>query len=602
MTPITTTTRQRLGILATACLLSVALPTAPALAQKTKTKSAPSVEASVTATSSTISVDIPTIDAVASNVDEATLRAIFSGNVVDNAAALAGLSATSITIPEITLSATTTVEGKTRDTLLTFTDLVLSDIIQGTAATVSLAGMSVDSGDNGGAEFGTLSASNFNIGGVLGMYGLVDAGGQSDFATIYSDFAFAGGTLDSDQASCTMGAMTAAEFKARPLHYSFAEIMALAESLEAQGDDPSPETVGAALHMYVDLFTAFESSPVQFNGFDCSGVDDEERPMHFSIAGMTMGGMRPGTYPTLSMDGLDITVEDDGSIQLGNFTFKGMDLTGPIAAIKAAPAALDEAWFEANMRSLIPAFAGFSFSDVAVDVPDPQADGERIKASIGAYDLSLADYLNGIPTNVMTTASNILVNLPQNSDDAQLQQLIDLGLTSIDAGFALKASWNAAADAIAIDELSVTGANLATVKLAGTIANATEALFGLDQDQALLAAMGVAISKLKLDVTDAGLYDLVLASVAAEQGADPATLRPVFAGLAEGTVVGLLAGAAEAQKVGGALNDFVSGKAKNLTIELTAKEVPGLSFADFMAAESDPTALIGKVIINASAK
>src|SRR5690606_32639408 len=104
------------------------------------------------------------------------------------------------------------------------------------------------------------------------------------------------------------------------------------------------------------------------------------------------------------------------------------------------------------------------------------------------------------------------------------------------------------------------------------------------------------------DIADAGLSDIILASVAAEQGSDPATMRPIFAGLAEGTVIGLLAGAAEAQKVGGALNSFVSGSAKYLTIEMTAKSAPGLGLGDFIAAESDPTSLIGKVIMDASAR
>lgn len=603
MTPFHTTTRQRLGILATACLLSVALPAGSAWAQKVKNKGTPATETSSPASPAEISVDIPTIDAVDSNVDEATLRSIFSGNVIDNADALAGLSATSITIPEITLSSTTTIEGETTEATVTFSDLVLSDVSAGTAASVSLAGMSLDAGENGSADFGTLSASTFNIAGVLGLYGLVDAGGQTDLATIYTDFSFAGGTFEAPEVSCSMGSMSVAEFKARPLSHSFAEIMAMAESLEAAGDDqPSPELAGDALRMYVDLFTAFESSPAEFAGFDCSGVDDEGRDLTFTIAGMSMGGMSPGVYPEISMDGLDVTVEGDGSVKVGNMTFKEMDLSAPIAAIEGAPAAIDEAWFTANARALIPAFAGFAFSDVAVDVPDPEADGERIQASIGAFDLSLADYRNGIPTNVVTTASNILVKLPEDSSDEQVQQLLDLGVTDIDAGFAIDASWNEADNTIAVNELSITGADLATIKLAGTITNATEALFAIDENEMLAAAMGVAISQLTLDVTDAGLSDIILARVAADQGSDPATMRPVFAGLAEGTVVGLLAGAAEAQKVGAALNAFVSGKAKYLTIEMTAKEEPGLSLIDFMAAESDPTSLIGKVTIDATAK
>ena len=360
--------------------------------------------------------------------------------------------------------------------------------------------------------------------------------------------------------------------------------------------------MGSALRMYVYFLTAFESSPAEFGGFDCSGIDDEGVPVSIQVAGMTMGGMSPGIYPAISFEGMEISVEGDGSVSIGKASFKEMDLSGPIAAIQGAPAAMDEAWFTANARSLVPAFAGFSFGDVAVDVPDPDNEGARITASVGAFDLTLGEYLNGIPTDVLTTASNIVVDLPANSSDPQLQQLLALGVTSVDAGFTIDASWNEAENTIALDEVSVTGANLATVVLAGTIANATEALFAIDENEMMAAAMGVAIANLKLDVTDAGLSDIILASVAAEQGSDAATMRPVFAGLAEGTIVGLLAGAAEAQKVGGAISMFVSGKAKQLTIELTAKEAPGLGMMDFMAAESDPTVLIGKVTIDATAK
>ncbi|MHA6690286.1 hypothetical protein [Devosia sp. A449] len=597
-----TTSRRRLGLLAFACLSSVVLPAGTALAQKTKTKSPPAVEATTAPAPAEIAVDIPSIDAVGSNVDEATLRAIFSGNLVDNADALAGLTATSITIPEITLQSTTTIDGQANEASVTFSDLVLSDITDGMAASVSLAGMSVAGMEDATASFGPLTASSFNIAGVLSLYGLVEADGSTEIETIYTDFNFAGGSFEAPEIKCSIGPMSVGEFKARPLNYSLAEIMALAETLEAQDDDPSPETIGTALRMYVDIFTAFESSPAKFGGIDCAGTDDAGQPMKFAIAGMTMGGMSPGIYPAISMDGLDITVEDDGTVQVGNMTIKEMDLTGPIATIEAAPAALDEAWFTANARALVPAFGGFSFSDVLVDVPDSEDIGARIKASIGAFDLSLSDYFNGVPTAMVLSASNIIAELPTDTDDEQIQQLIALGVTSVDAGFKIDTAWNAADDTIALNEFSVSGVDLATINLAGTLTNATAALFDLDEDAALAAAMGLAISHLKLDITDTGLSDIIMASVAAEQGSDPAAMRPVFAGLAQGTVISLLAGAAEAQKVGAALNSFVSGTAKYLSIEMTAKQAPGLGLMDFIAAEDDPTALIGKVTIDATAK
>lgn len=603
---VRTKQNRRLAALAAICLTSVAVPAPAAWAQATQDPAPAETSAPATDTgtsrSSEFSVEIPAIEAVDSNLDEATLREIFSGNVVDNAAALAGLTATSIAIPEIVLKASTTIDDETTETTVTFSDIVLTDVADGTAASITLGGSSTQSDDTS-FELGAITASNFDIAGVLGLYGLLDAGGRTALETIYTDFTFEGGTLTAPEIDCTIGALEVAEFKARPLNHSFAEIIALSEAMdETEGEPPDPKTVGDALRMYVDLLTAFETSPLTFDGFECSGMDEEDRPIAFSVAGMSMSGMSPGYYPAYTIDGLDIEVEDDGAVSVGSLIIKGMDISGPIAAVQAAPEALDELWFAENARSLIPAFEGFSFGDVAIDVPDPERPSDRIVGGIGAFDLTLGSYLNGIPTVISTTASNIVADIPANTEDEQLAQLLALGVTSLDLGFTLDAAWNEAESQIDFNEVSVTGADLATVKLAGTVVNATEALFGLDSDAALTAATGLGIANLNLDVTDQGLSDIILASVAAEQNSDPAVLRPVFAGLAEGTVVGILAGAAEAQKVGAALNSFVSGRASNLNINLVAREPQGVSLVDFMAAETDPAVLIGKVTITATAK
>ncbi|WP_108396377.1 hypothetical protein [Devosia submarina] len=597
------TPARRLAALAALCLVTTTLSTAPAWAQKTKNKNPPAEQTAQSAPKTELSVDIPTIETDGSNLDENTLRDIFSGNVAGNADALARLTAKSIDVPEITVSASSVVDGETTEFEMTFSDIVLSDVVNGTAAIITLGGITATTEDTN-IDMGTLSAANFDIAGVLGLYGLVDASGQTELETIYTDFSFGGGTVSGDEIECTIGAASAAEFKARPLNHSFAEIMTLSEALEESSEDGTsdPKMVGDALRMYVDLLTAFETSPISFEGFDCSGIDDEDRSVAFSVASMSVGAMRPGYYPSYTVDDLDVTIEGDGAINVGNLTVKGMDISGPIAAINAAPQAVDDAWFAENGRALIPAFEGFSLSDVSVDVSDPAVPDERIVGGIGAFDLTLGGYLNGIPTQVSTQATNIVAEIPADTDDVQLAQLRQLGISSLDLGFALKANWNEAEDSIELTELSVTGADLATVKLAGTFANATEALFGMDEDAALAAAMGIVISKLNLDVLDQGLSDIILATLGAEQDADPATLRPVFAGLAEGTVIGIMAGAAEAQKVGGAINSFISGKAKRLNIDLTAKEEPGLGIEDFMAAETDPSILIGKVNISATAK
>lgn len=597
--------RPKLAAIAAACLLTVALPSSAAMAAKVKT---PTVEttapAATVSTPAKFSVEVGDIEAVDSNVDDTTLRAIFTGDLVDNADALAGLTATSITIPDITVSFSSTVDGKPQSGKFSLKDLVLDDVEDGVASSVTLGGIEVSTDQKVSGSFGTISAADFDIGAMLSIYGLVEAPDSTELAPIYSDLEAEGGTMQVEGVACHIGAISLAEFKARPLKTNFADIMALSQSMEptSGGEAPSPEVMGKVLRMYADIFTAFESSPAVYDGFECKGTDTAGTPLDFAIAGMTMDGLKPGFYPSIALDGLKIAVPGDGEVSIGSLVFKAMDLSGPIAALEAAPAEIDQAWFEANGRSFIPAFAGFSLGDFKMDVANPEAAGERIKASVGAFDLSLADYLNGIPTNLSTTGSKIIVDLPPDSGDDQINQLIALGIKSVDFGFAVKAAWDEAANAINIEDISIDGVDLARVGLSGTIGNATEALFGIDPDTALAAAMAVVVKNLKVDVTDAGLSDIILTAVSAEQGSNAATMRPIYAGLAEGTIIGVLAGAAEAQKVGKAVSTFISGEAKALTIEMTAKDPAGLSLADFTAAQDDPTVLIGKTNITATAK
>lgn len=588
------TSNRRLPALTAAFLIGLAMPL-EAVVAKEKTKAANTLPAFET------SVVIPTIDAVGSSLSESELADILSGNIADHASDLADLDASSIAVPEITVTITGQSAGEPHQAIMTFSGLQLDNIVDGKADAVSLDSMSLEA-DDVTFNFGTVSAANLDIGGLLGIYGLVDASGQTELEVVYTDLAAAGGSLESEEVSCTLGNVAGAEFKGRPLKTSFAEIMSMAQAMEDEPDTVDPVVMGKFLKMYADILTAFETSELTFGGMSCNGVDDDGKPMTIDLAGMSMGAMSPGTYPSMTIEGFKVTVEGDGAMALDQFTFKPMDLTSTIATLVGAPDAVDEAWLEANARALIPAMEGLSLRGLDIDLPDPDTPDSRIQAKVGEFDLSLASYFNGIPTDFDMSASGVQAEIPANSGDETFEQLRALGITDVDAGFRIAAAWNAASSSIAIEEVSMSGVDLATIVLAGLVNNATEDLYALDPDTALAAAMGLAVKSLDLTVTDAGLSDIVLSVVAAEQGADPATLRPVFAGLAQGTVISMMAGAADAAKLGEAINAFVSGTAKTLQIGIAAKADPGLGMMDFMAAEEDPTTLLGKVDISATAK
>lgn len=584
----------RLPALAAACLLSVALPAIPAFA-KEKTKTPAATESSVDAD---VSVSIPTIDAVGSSISDEVLTEVLSGAVTEHAEELASLDAESITVPEIIVTVVSTIDGAEQEATLTFRDLTLENVTDGVAANVGLSGIGLVT-DDMSFDYGTLSAANLNIGGMLGIYGLVDTD-QTELETIYSDLVSAGGTLTSDEINCTIGSVTSeGDFKARPLRTSFAEMITLAQSVDEETGDVDPALLQTFVQMYADLLTAFETAPISFDGINCDGTDEEGQALTFGIAGMEMGAMTPGIYPQFSVDGIDVNVAGDGSVSLGNFTVKQSDLTALVALLESVPENVGPDWFVENSRLLTPEIYGASFDDLSIDIPDPEADGERIKIDVGGFDLSLADYVNGIPTVMDLTTSNIQMALPKDSGDETIEQLLALGVTDIDAGFRIAGTWDEAASTIDIEEVSVTGVDLGTVTLAGSLANATADIFSLDENIAMMAGMNIAVRALNVDVVDEGLTDLVIAATVGQGGASAEELRPVYADLAKGTVISLLAGVADAADMGDAIAAFIRGDASNLQIGITAKDEAGIGMADFEAAEDDPTTLIGKVDITA---
>ncbi len=588
-----------LAVIAAACLLTVALPAGSAMAQKTKSKG-PAATTETTSSMPDVGVYIPEIVTADSNVDEATLRDIFSGELSDNADALAGLTASSIDIPEIIIEVSVEVDGETSGSTLTVTDISLGDVTEGVAATVSLGGFEMSGDDDASGSFGAMQATDFNIAALLGLYGLVEPD-STEMETLYSSFSFDGGTISAPDGECTLGEVTGAEVRVRPIAFSFAEFFTLVEQLEAAEDEPPPELVGQAMRMYADFMTAMEADPISFGGFDCAFQSDDGEQVRVAVGSGEADAFTVGHYPAISFEDIELAVVDDGEITIGNFTFKGIDLTNLIDTLASAPESVDAAWFEANARLFVPAFEGISIADVSVDIPDPQAPKTRIKASLGAFDLTLGDYRNGIPAAIATSLEGLVVALPKNSQEESVHQLISMGITSIDAGFNLDLAWDEAENTIKVNDVSVSAADLASIAIGGTITSATIDLFDLDADTALAAAMALTVSDVQVEVTDDGASDLVLEQVAAEQGARPADLRTVFAGLAQGTIVGQLATAANAQQVAQAVAAFVQGTAKTLSLDLTAKAQPGVGLVDFLAASENPAALLDKVDVSAEA-
>ena len=469
------------------------------------------------------------------------------------------------------------------------------------AQSASVGGADATTSTGAAFKLGKMSTGLFDIGGLLGFYGLVAGTADQAPKVVYKNFDFAGGSLVTPDLSCTFGEVTTAEFRARPLKVPFGDLMTMAQQMQAQKDNPSPEVIAKFVTFYTDLFSAFESSPVTMNGFDCSGKDQDGKALAFSIGPMSMGGFALGRYPAIDIKNVKISTGPDGKLSIGGVTLKGFDMTGPIKVLQNAAADLSADWFTANARKLIPAFEGFGFTDFSIDVPDDQNPGQRIKASIGDFDLALADYVNGVPTTIATASHHIVADLPAAGDDENLKQLEAMGIKQVDLGFDLALKRDATAKTIAIQKLALNGLNMGSISLSGTLGNADDSLFADDPDSAMIAAMGLTVKNLKLDVVDAGLEDVLLKQAGSAEGKDLAAMRTSISGSAQGLILIALGGSDEAKKLSSAIGDFLNG-AKSVSIAVTAKDPAGLGMPELQAVESDPTQLAAKVTVDASAK
>jgi len=557
-------------------------------------------ETTTATTGVTTSLSIPTITAVDSTMDEAALRDALTGGFMKHVDEIAKLSATSITIPEITLTMTVTGSSPMANTV-TYKDVVLSNVKDGVAESASVSSTQSASAE-GTFTFGKLSTGTLDFGGILALYSLVpNSGPDQPLKPLYKDFNFEGGTFSGPKASCTIGKVTAAEFDARPLKVSFGQLMEASQQLKADKDNPPPEAMATLVSFLADMFQAFKSEPLNVDGLTCKGTSEDGKAFDLGIGSMTMDGYQPGIYPALSVKDIKISSGDDGSITLDAVQLKSIDLSQPIAAIQSETA-LTPQWIETNYRKLIPAFGGFSFSGLKMDIPNPDKPGERINANVADFDLSLGNYVNGIPTMIATKASGVDVPLPADSEDDNVKMLLALGITQVNLGYELTAGWDQASQTIHVDKIAVSGEDLGSFAVAAVIGNAADQLFDVNTNTAMAAAMGITIKNLKFDVVDNGLAAKLIPMLAAQQNAEPEQFRTQMAGIAEGAALQLLGATDAARQLGQAVGDFISGKAQALTINVAAKDPNGITVPLLMQAQTNPTALSGAVDITGTAQ
>jgi hypothetical protein len=572
-----------------AATLGLAAPVVPVFAQDTTGQTTPSMPFS-------FEIKVPSVTAVESSMSEDQIKAVFTADFMAQAEALASLNAASITIPELTLSFTVEDAGATT---VTYRDVVLTNVVNGLAETMTVgSGETTSMGES--TTYKPLRATAFDLKRLLEFTGIVKGDPSAPLSPIYTSFTGEGSSQAGPVYSCDFGGSTANAFEARPVSVTIGEVLAVIEKFK-DASEPPPEAINTIVAYGVDLLRAFRGGGGTVGAVDCTV--SSEAPITVKVAGATTGDFESGVYPNITVNGIAVDAGQLGTAGLGAFVFKSIDLNPTLNALEAAAGQLNEAWFDKNWRLLIPSWDGLSLSDFALDMINPEnPSAGRVQAKVANFDLSLGNYVIGIPTDISVSAAGVEVPIPQDTTDPQLQTLLAAGLTGVNLGANIDVAWDEAASTIKVDKVALAAVDLGSMSISATVGNATKQLFDVDPNVSMASGFALTVKDVTINVTDDGLGAIVWPLAAGQQGqTDVEAYRLQMAGFAEGFAIQLLGPTDAARQLGAALGEFVTGGKGEITINIKSKDPAGIPMAMFIAAQNDPSILAGQVEITGMA-
>jgi hypothetical protein len=450
-------------------------------------------------------------------------------------------------------------------------------------------------------HFGKVSAEHVNFQLLLAYLHMIPGDASAAPATVYDNLVYAGGSFSGPKVTCTLGPIAVATIKVRPLLHSPLEMQGLFASLAKNDSKPDIRTFAPLMRYEADAVRSIESSPMHLGAFDCEGEDQDSHPVKISGGGMTIGSFGGGRFPDFEIHDLAVSAGDGGTMSIGSFRLKSFDIAPFFENFAAIAERGEEHPTGVDARALIPPFRGFAMSDFSFDFADTADSGQRIKGSLGDFDLSLGNYVAGIPSSISLRSEHNVGNLPKTSSEAAVQALIAAGVKSVDLSYDLAAHWDSTSKEIEVTRFSVDAAGLGSIDATAEIGGATDDLFSSDSAAALAAAMNLTLKRVDLKAHDTGLGDLLAKASAHGAGQGVADIRRAAAGMVQGALLIFLGGAADANEVSDAIGKFVNG-AQSLSISAMANDFAGISFSALQALSDNPSDIGNQITIDATAR
>ncbi len=192
---------------------------------------------------------IPSVVAIDSSMSEDQIKDVFTSNFLSQADGLARLTASSITIPEISLSINM---GEAGSGSVTYRDIVLTNVRDGLAEKLSVgSGETISQGET--TRYETITADGFDLKRLLEFSGIVKGDANAAMKPVFGSAASGGSTQTGPMYNCTFGPSSTASLEAKPINVLLTDVIGVIEQFK-DADEPPPEAINVIVGYAVDIF------------------------------------------------------------------------------------------------------------------------------------------------------------------------------------------------------------------------------------------------------------------------------------------------------------------------------------------------------------
>ena len=556
-----------------------------------------------------------------------------SDSAVPWEARLARLDAGSLTIPVLTSENVGT--GDNRQTV-TYRDVVARDVRAGRVGELTAAGATVSAvaGPNrGSGTYGQVRATDLDLAALSRLY-TVPGDGKGPIQRVYgtiqvSDVAYA----DARGTTVKIARLSGRDLGGRQVPDGWNGAFAIVAAGFQEGSDRRAFAAAAA-----DLIEASALGGLEMQGFSVSDANPKG-PVLFEIgrAAYAASGPEAGTI-------LDNLTVSRGSLRarIGRLALAGASLAPTVAALQgfAAEPTAGAGFSDVEMRRLTPKLGNLTVTDLAIELPvesdgeNPPREGriptratgpEAARPGAGkAPDVRVADPLavtvspqpprrialregalalgppsNGVPSTSRLSLSGL--NLPADllAGAPIVGMLPAYGYQNLDLDIVADATLDEKARDLTLREITVTGRDIGSVRLTGTLGGIGPELFSGTLPAATMVMFSGSAKTLDLTVENAGLFERFLAAQSKDLSLKPDELRKEYVTASLLGVPIILGNGAAAKGIGAAMGQFVMKPGK-LVLHAKAKEPSGIGFIDLGAARS-PAAVLDRLDVDAKA-